>query len=346
MQQRLRKFSRDPEHLPKRLITERSLKIISLINEYHFLPTSLIIRLIPGNQRITQRHLQTLYHKGFINRFAFPKVGAGFVGEFVYYLDSAYALELLVEAGADSEVLSWDKVRNNREKKYCDILDASLSDDMQGQLLFLNHELMISRFHALLQTACNNSNGQVVLENWKQGSSLWSSVSMPAFSYDERKFQEYDKKETVPVRPDGFFTLFFPLQSEEKQRKHFFYEADRNRSSVSRMVKKLRAYYHFLVKQRKQEQVYGISDVKAVLVETIDNDSASALRGAAQKPVVSGLEPSPLFWFTSSSFFTKKQQVADSESVRQLPLYLLKPDVIFKKIWLTVVSNTLYSLID
>lgn len=346
MQQRLRKFSRDPEHLPKRLITERSLKIISLINEYHFLPTSLIIRLIPGNQRITQRHLQTLYHKGFINRFAFPKVGAGFVGEFVYYLDSAYALELLVEAGADSEVLSWDKVRNNREKKYCDILDASLSDDMQGQLLFLNHELMISRFHALLQTACNNSNGQVVLENWKQGSSLWSSISMPAFSYDERKFQEYDKKETVPVRPDGFFTLYFPFQTEEKQREHFFYEADRNRSSTNRMVKKLRAYYHFLVKQRKQEQVYGISGVKAVLVETIDSKSASMLREAAQKPMVSGKETSPLFWFTSSSIFTKKQHVSSNNARQQLPLYLLKPEVIFRRIWLTAVSNAFCSLID
>lgn len=346
MQQRLRKFSRDPEHLPKRLITERSLKIISLINEYHFLPTSLIIRLIPGNQRITQRHLQTLYHKGFINRFAFPKVGAGFVGEFVYYLDSTYALELLVEAGADSEVLSWDRVRNNREKRYCDILDASLSDDMQGQLLFLNHELMISRFHALLQTACNNSNGQVVLENWKQDSSLWSSVLMPAFSYNDHKFQEYDKKETVPIRPDGFFTLFFPLQSQEKQRQRFFYEADRNRSSVSRMVKKLRAYYHFLVKQRKQEQVYGISDVKAVLVETIDSKTASNLRETAQTPVVSGKEPSPLFWFTSSSIFTKKQKVTEGDSIRELPLHLLKSDVIFKKIWLTAISDTFHSLID
>src|SRR5438270_13902403 len=106
MQQRLRKYKRDPEHLPARKITSRSLEVISLIERYKFLPTSLVTALAGGNQRITARHLQTLYHNGFINRFAFPRVGNP--GEFIYYLDDVRALVLLVNQGADREALDFE----------------------------------------------------------------------------------------------------------------------------------------------------------------------------------------------------------------------------------------------
>ena len=93
MQQRLRKYRRDPRHanlLGNRQITDRSLEIISNLSYYRFLPTSLLVALVEGYPRITQRHLQMLYHRGLINRFAFPRIGNP--GEFVYYLDNHASL--------------------------------------------------------------------------------------------------------------------------------------------------------------------------------------------------------------------------------------------------------------
>jgi hypothetical protein len=45
--------------------------------------TLLIVRLVPGNEKNTCRHLQQLYHKQLINRFAFVQ-GKNFT-EFYYY---------------------------------------------------------------------------------------------------------------------------------------------------------------------------------------------------------------------------------------------------------------------
>lgn len=95
MQQRLFKYKRDPERLPSRQITERSLRILALVERFRLLSSQLIVRLISGNEDVTYKHLQTLYHRGLINRFAFPRIGNP--SEFWYYLDSTAALDLLAE---------------------------------------------------------------------------------------------------------------------------------------------------------------------------------------------------------------------------------------------------------
>jgi hypothetical protein len=59
--------------------------------------TLLIVRLVPGNEKNTCRHLQQLYHKQLINRFAFVQ-GKNFT-EFYCYLDNTEALDLFVDHG-------------------------------------------------------------------------------------------------------------------------------------------------------------------------------------------------------------------------------------------------------
>ncbi len=75
-QTRLPKYRRQPEALKPKThaleITPRSLEIIDLIGRYKFLPTSLIKGLTPGDQSNTARHLQALFHKGYVNKFCFP----------------------------------------------------------------------------------------------------------------------------------------------------------------------------------------------------------------------------------------------------------------------------------
>jgi hypothetical protein len=345
MQERLRKYQRDPEHLPAREITPRSIEVIRLIERYKFLPTSLVTALAGGNKRITARHLQALYHNGFVNRFAFPRVGNP--GEFIYYLDDVRALALLVNQGADRENLDFEGVKRNREKQYCDINLGHRIDDLQGRLMHLQHEVMISRFHTMLELACRQEKSEVELADWQQGSDLWNRVEVAKLYYDDAgKWRELDQTEQLPHRPDAFFTLHFPNEPEGRQYAHFFYEADRKHTSVKKHNRKLRAHFHYIVKQRLHEEDYGIKRVRAVLIETVDDDWADTLRSAAAHPVVSGNKPSPLFWFTTSRLFTALKEIEDNGRKRQIPNYLLRPEIIFKQVWASPVDDTLYSLLD
>ncbi|MDQ3819438.1 MAG: replication-relaxation family protein [Acidobacteriota bacterium] len=345
MQQRLHKYRRDPERLPTRQITERSVEIIGIIERYKFLPTSVITAVAGGNERITKRHLQALYHKGFLNRFTFPRVGNP--GEFIYYIDDIRSLTLLVNHGATHDALDWEGTKRNKEKKYSEINLGHRIDDMQGRLMHLHHEVMISRFHAMLELACRQSKGKVQLADWRQGSQLWNRVEVAKLYYDEKgNWRELDQTEMLPHRPDAFFTLHFSHEPEGRQNAHFFYEADRKHTSIKKHNRKLRAHFHYIVKQRRHEQDYGIKRVRAVLIETIDDYWADDLRKAAAHPVVSGNKPSPLFWFTTSRLLTEKEEIKKGNQTRAVPRYLINPSIIFKKIWAAPVDDTLYSLLD
>lgn len=342
MQQRLRKYGRDLTTLAAvatRQITSTSLAIIATIHDYKIIPTSLLIRLIPGHDKNIQRHLQQLYHKGLINRFAFMR-GKN-PGEFHYYLDNTAALHLLVDYGTTPDDLQFEEVRRNREKRYCDVNNPNRAEEMQGKLLFLKHEVMISRFHAMLELGCMQSHGRITLADFQQGPGLWNKVEVPKLSYKDGQWRATDQAEQLPHRPDAFFTLNFP-NDPGREPLNFFYEADRHRTNTHKYNKKLRAHFHFVVKQKKHQQIYGIKRVRAVLTETIDDEWAEALRQAANHVTVSGSKPSPLFWFTTSRLFVQ-ESIAGT---RASPIYLQQPDIVFRKIWATPVDDTFHSLID
>jgi hypothetical protein len=355
MQQRLHKYRRDPRYTElrgNRKITDRSLEIISNLSYYRFLPTSLLVELIEGNKRITQGRLQMLFQHGFINRFTFPRIGNP--GEFIYYLDNIKALELLIEHGwSEREGLPFEEVRNNREKDYSAIHDPHKVDEMQGRLQFLKHELMISRFHAMLELACNQSNGKVELADWRQGSELWHTVEVPKLRYErpkegqaEGRWFDSEDSENLPHRPDSFFTLRFTDRPEGQQEVSFYYEADRKTTSTKKHNKKLRAHFHYIVKQRRHQEHYGVSRIRAVLIETISASWAEELRQAANHFTVSGSKSSPLFWFTTSELFTRPVAINEGKRRRQMPLHLTRPEIIFDRIWAAPVDDTLHSLFD
>ena len=342
MQQRLKKYGRDPKSrsaVASRRITETSVAIIATIHDYKIIPTSSLVRLVRGHEKNIQRHLQQLYHKGLVNRFAFMR-GKN-PGEFHYYLDNTAALDLLVGSGVPLDSLEREEVRRNREKAYCNVNNPKLIEEMQGKLLFLKHEAMISRFHAMLEFACNDSAGRVEISDFQQGPAVWHKVEVPKLSYKDGQWRETDQTEQLPHRPDAFFTLNFP-NDPGREPLHFFYEADRHRTNTHKYNKKLRAHFHFVVKQKQHQQIYGINRVRAVLTETIDDEWAESLRQAANHVTVSGSHPSPLFWFTTSRLFVQ-ESIAGT---RALPTYLNQPDLIFRKIWASPVDDTFHSLID
>lgn len=341
MQRRLKKYSRTDATraaMRSRRITDTSLAIMATIHDYKILPTSLLLRLVPGHEKNSCKQLQMLYHKGLVNRFAFMRRKN--FGEFNYYLDNPAALKLIADRGVNAEGLAFEEVRRNREKRYSDVNDPIIGEEMLGKLLFLKHEVMISRFHAMLELACSQSNGRIELD-FQQGPELWHSVEVPKLCFRDGKWKEADETERLPHRPDAFFTLRFPESNREPL--HFLYEADRHRTNTHKFNRKLRAHFHFVVKQKQHQELYKIKRVRAVLTETTDDDWAERLRQSANHVTVSGPKPSSLFWFTTSRLFTQAQEL---QAGRTAPTYLHQPDMVLRKIWASPVDNTLHSLID
>jgi hypothetical protein len=325
------KFVR-PDQPTSGVISDLDLDILEVILRFRFSPASQIWRLVGGNEDVTQRRLRRLWERRLINRFAFPFPRPH--SEFYYYLDSRTPLTLLAERrGLEMHDEMLEEIRNNREKDYA---NAALRGQ-EMQLGFLRHSLMISRMHFCVEMACKKSRGRVQVEDWRQGGPLTGrKVEVPKVKSrrdgDQYFWEESGETERLPVEPDGLLTLRFLDRPEQLQLTHFFYEADRGTMNSTDMLKKLRAYYHFVKRQQRHKELFGIHPVRAVLLETTDETRARRLMDLAHHPLVCGSgKRAGLFWFTISSLFADSATVA--KSVRLLPHYLVRPEVVFDSIW-------------
>ena len=291
VKRRLPKSARTPEAFQSRRITERSLAIIETINRYRLLTSSDLIRLVGGNEDVTYRHLQQLYHLDLIGRMAVPHETNG---EFVYFLDNPTGLrELVQRTGTWLGALDFTLIRLNRAKYGSGKLPENGSG---GTALFLKHELMISRFRAALEMEAARSGGRVVLEEWRQGPELWDTVRAPRLA---------GARGTLPHRPDAYFTLRFPTSPEGQQRSHFFYEADRATSNCTRFRMKMAAYLSFFL-QGDYARKYHARKVRAVLVETTSANWLAQLRRTSGDLTQEQPLAGPLFWFTTAGLVREK----------------------------------------
>jgi len=277
MQKRLPKSSRVADAVQGKRITDRTLEIIAAIARYRFLKTSDIIRLVGGNEDVTHRHLKQLYHRDLANRFTLPTPRTG---EFIYFLDNMAGLRPLADSGKlNAEILDWTAIKANREK-YRDAGARSV-----GRFLFVEHELMISDFHADLEVA-TREDSSVQLDRWVQGASIWNTVQLT-------------KKESLPHRPDALFTLLFPNAPEGQQRSNFVYEADRETSNLTRIRQKLEAHLAFFSQGLHVER-YGFRKLRAVIVETLTTSRAEQIKDIAAALAVKEPLAGLMFWFSST----------------------------------------------
>ena len=109
-----------------------------------------------------------LWEWGHINRFAFPGIRSH--SEFVYYLDTTKPLDLLLEHGRAAEIhpRMEEEIRLNREADYA----GAVIRGQHMKLGFLQHSLMISRLHFMLEMASRGPVGEVALAAWHQGAEL------------------------------------------------------------------------------------------------------------------------------------------------------------------------------
>lgn len=327
------------------VITDRDLDLIAAILRFRFSPTSELVRLVSGNQRVSQDRLRRLWKAHLVNRFAFPGIPPS---EFIYYLDNRAALDLLAERrGLEIVDPLLAELKNNREKDYA----SASTHGHHMQLGFLNHALMISRFHFMLKIACRNSGGKVKLAQWRQGSELTGhKVELPKVTAVRKEgsndyiWKQQAESIHLPVEPDALFTLHFPARPPEQQQVHFLYEADRGTMVASDMLKKMRAYYYFIKKQQKHKDAFDIHPVRAVLIETTDEARGQRLMELVNHPLVGGPDKRVgLFWFTISPLFTgDPQKKGEQPSIAR---YLERPDVVLKDVWATP-DRTTHSVSD
>src|SRR5260221_4431883 len=333
------KFIR-PEEIARGHISDRDLDILEAVLLYRFSPTSELVRLVGGNEDVTQRRLRRLWEQQLINRWAFPGIRTH--SEFYYYLDGRESLNLLAERrGLNIHSQMLEEVRNNREKDYA----TAATRGQHMKLGFLNHSLMISRMHFMLELACRKSAENAELEAWSQGGQLAGhKVVVPRVKAtrqgDEYFWEETGETTRLPVEPDAMFSLRFTDRPDGQQLSHFFYEADRGSMIMTDMLKKLRAYYYFIKKQQRHKLAFGVHPVRAVLVETTDEARGRKLMELANHPLVCGPNKrAGLFWFTISPLFTERNQG------NNLATYLARPEVIFDSIW-ALPDSSLHSLAD
>ncbi len=284
--------------------------------------------------------MRRLWEQQLINRWAFPGIRTH--SEFYYYLDGRESLNLLAERrGLNIHSQMLEEVRNNREKDYA----TAATRGQHMKLGFLNHSLMISRMHFMLELACRKSAENAELEAWSQGGQLAGhKVVVPRVKAtrqgDEYFWEETGETTRLPVEPDAMFSLRFADRPEGQQLSHFFYEADRGSMIMTDMIKKLRAYYYFIKKQQRHKLAFGIHPVRAVLIETTDETRGRKLMELANHPLVCGPNKrAGLFWFTISPLFTERKQG------NNLATYLARPEVIFDSIW-ALPDSSLHSLAD
>lgn len=336
------KFARPP--VPRRgQITDRDLDILDAVLRYRFISAAYLVRLVGGNEDVTHRRLRMLWEWQLLSRWAFPGIRSH--SEFYYFIDNQDVLGFLADRrGLIVHEDMKAEIANNREKDY----GGAAYRGQHMQLGFLQHSLMVSRLHYCLELACRKSGGAITLAAWAQGSQLAGrKVEVPLVKSrrngNEYFWEEADKTERLPVEPDAMFTLQFASRTGPPTFSHFFYEADRGTMTTTDMLKKLRAYHHFIKRQQKHKQEFGVHPIRAVLVETTDEPRARRLMQLVHHPLVSGPEKrAGLFWFTISPMFTAE---SNGKGGRPLPRYLEQPTAVFEAIW-ALPDGTLHALAD
>jgi hypothetical protein len=236
-----------------------------------------------------------------------------------------------------------EDVRLNREADYAGAV-------LRGQYMklgFVQHSLMISRLHFMLEMASWNSSGKVELVSWQQGAELrGNKVDVPEIrsrrleGRNEYVWDEHDTKvQRLPVEPDGLFTLRF----SGGRLSHFCYEADRGTMPPADMLKKLRAYHHFIKREQKHKEAFGVHPIRAVLIETTDEPRARKLMELAQDAAVLGEgKRAALFWFAISPLFTAPAAIRDRSHAAT---YLNRPEAVLDRLW-ALPDSTMHSLAD
>jgi hypothetical protein len=231
-------------------LTERDRQIIQLVHQHRFLRSHQIIALLGGSQQTLLRRLQLLYHYGYLER---PRAQIQYYERggsrtIAYGLGNKGGALLKHEHGIAVDSVSWS------EKNH-----------IIGRV-YLEHALLVSDVMVAVELACRKQGGvKLLYEN---------EFALPV------KRQPFGWQVTIQkglklgVIPDRVFALEFLDATGQRQRVHFFLEADRGTMPVTRrtlaqtsFTRKLLAYEATWTQKIHQRQL-GVQRFRVLTVTT------------------------------------------------------------------------------
>jgi hypothetical protein len=249
---------------------ERDRAIVQLVADYGIVSSEIVRALIPGSDQAILRRLQCLYHAGYLDR---PR--------HQHHIGNSPMIYALGAKGAEAPgIRHGHRGRDWSEK------------NRRMQVGYLEHQLMISRFRAVLVLAGKQKDVEV--ESWRQGTEIWDSVEVDRGEHSER----------IPVAPDAAFTLRLLDEPEGKNRIHCFLEADRSTMTAKRFFRKLEGYWWHWRSGRLQER-FGVRNTLVVTVtKTVERaENLTVVAGAIDAPQHRGLR---MFLFGSEQGLSLK----------------------------------------
>jgi len=225
------RFVRASTGKPAFQLQDRDREIVRLVSQSRVISSADVQLVIGGSPQAILRRLHVLFHHRYLDR---PRSQRQMRNAHMAYALGQGGAEMLAQETGQKPIADW--AEKNR----------------QLRTHYLEHSLMIARFHVALRYAAASS-GEFLLERWVPDGAIRDAV-----------WVEVDgRRERLPVAPDAFFVL--RLATGEAIRG--FLEADRSTMTVPRFVTKLRGFFHFW-RSGQQEVCVGGKNVLVVTITT------------------------------------------------------------------------------
>jgi hypothetical protein len=276
---RLARFVRHPHRKPPFTLQERDVAIVRIVSQHRVITSADLQLLVGGSAQAILRRLQRLFHHGYLDR---PRSQRQLGNVPMVYALGQRGAEFIAQETGQKPVA--DLTEKNR----------------QLRTHYLEHALMVARFQVALRYAADSS-GTVLLERW----------CPDGFIRDAVWVEHKDRRERIPIAPDGFFILRLLTTGEAI---HGFLEADRSTMDVPRFVTKLRGYFHFW-RSGRQEALLGAKHC-LVVTATTSAERARNLTQACRSVADRGLR---MFLFGPESGYLPATERAVFNTIWQTP---------------------------
>ena len=236
---RLPRYVRHRHRRPAFALQLRDGEIVRLVAQHRVIASGDIQLLLGGSEQGILRRLQKLFHAGYLDR---PRSQRQLGNAPMVYALGQQGADLVARETGKRPIADW--AEKNR----------------QLRTHYLEHALMVSRFHVALRHAAQ-PRGDVALDRWLADGAVRDAVVV----------QRDGRRERIPIAPDAFFTLNVS-DADNPGRIHVMLEADRGTMSVPRFAQKIRGYFAWWRSGQAEERM----GMKNFIVATITRSEERA----------------------------------------------------------------------
>jgi hypothetical protein len=270
----------DRKKLGRIEIHERDIQILKLVYDYRFIRTDHITALIEGDRTSIEKRLRKLWEHGHIARH-FLLVSPGREPSTRRAIYSIYyrGATILAKDGIDSQLLKTAIKRNKSDLKY------------------MEHQLVISNFRAVLTLALRQQESGTKVRFWRQDNGLRDRVDMLIGR----------EKKSIAIAPDSFFAI----EESTLKNMYWFFEADRYTMDQNKFLRRMKAYWQYF-NDKKYQKKYDIQNIRVLTVcpnstirdKRLERTKEIKKYKKGSKEVLTG---SRLFWFVSEEDYNLRE---------------------------------------